>query len=101
MHGKTIVHCCVILSAVNILVLFCSAYRIASGRHTLAQTLVGAVVGIIAGVSASIVETNWLTVYVPTDVLEHAPMQLRYAMIGACLVGLYTRDFIFHVVLGR
>lgn len=83
----------------------CSAYRISSGRHTLAQTLVGAVVGAAVALCACAAESTALFLYnyaTEAPVHGHAPLWLRGAVVATCLVGLYAKEEIFSLLqLGR
>ncbi len=69
-----------------------SKYRIATGRHTLAQTLVGAAVGIITGSSAYFLETQNLRIFLPEDLFPSAPLWLRYFIIVTGVIVLFRKQ---------
>lgn len=69
-----------------------SSYRISTGRHTLAQTVVGAVVGALTGSSAYFLETRYLRVYLPEDLFPMSPLWLRCFIVGTGVVVLFRKD---------
>ena len=73
--------CCIIQLTLHYNYTIHSAYRISTGRHTIAQTLVGAIVGLLTGTCAVLFETHYLRVFVPEDLFPISPHWLRYFII--------------------
>jgi len=75
---------------------FCpfSSYRIRTGRHTLAQTLVGAVVGGLTGSVAYYLEMRYLRVFLPEDLFPMSPLWLRLFIVGVGVLVLFRKDIV-------
>jgi hypothetical protein len=66
-----------------------------------AQTVVGAAVGTAVAACAIAAETPLLTAFLPAGAMEFTPMWLRYTVIVVCVVGLYMKDAIFALLIGK
>jgi hypothetical protein len=63
--------------------------------------VVGAVVGATVAACAIAAETPLLTTFLPAGAMEYTPLWLRYTVIVVCIVGLYMKDAIFALLLGK